>query len=431
MSPRSGYTLPVFACAAAVAALQQIKHGRTLDRVSIDLLEPPEIVEIAIEQVAELKPGSALAITRSDPGDNLDITRNTPIWALVESGVEIAGAGLAKDSQPKQDILVQNPPVPEPEVGTDSPAITPNPPISKIIGTQDDAPKITIVGGEGIGKIVDSACIPNSDFQIPNSPTKPAIYAYAQRLLYANLERSLAPGETIQVTIILPEGRKLAERTSNAAFGVVDGLSLLGTTGISQPLSAPGQLDICREQLQTKARQFESLVFCVGENGLDLAPQLGIDRERLVKTANWLGSLLVEAGLQGVKEILLFGYHGKLLKLAGGIFHTHHHLADGRREILTAHCANLGLPTPVLQAIFACPTAEAALKYLRELDVRENSDWVSRVYETIALEIDRRSQEYIYNHSDRQVSVGTVLFDRDRQILVKSETATTILDHLC
>ncbi|MBD2308460.1 cobalt-precorrin-5B (C(1))-methyltransferase [Chroococcidiopsis sp. FACHB-1243] len=405
MSPRSGYTLPVFACAAAVAALQQIKHGRSLDRVSIDLLEPPEIVEIAIEQVAELKPGVALAITRSDPGDNLDITRNTPIWALVELGVGEKRAGGDKGDKGEGGDKGDNTNYQLPITNYQLPTTT-------------HPQNIIINGGEGIGRIVDTG-------------DRPAIYAYAQRLLYANLERSLAPGETIQVTIILPEGRKLAERTSNAAFGVVDGLSLLGTTGISQPLSAPGQLDVCREQLQTKARQFESLVFCVGENGLDLAPQLGIDRERLVKTANWLGSLLVEAGLQGVKEILLFGYHGKLLKLAGGIFHTHHHLADGRREILTAHCANLGLPINVFQAIFACPTAEAALKYLRELDVRENSDWVSRVYETIALEIDRRSQKYIYNHSDRQVSVGTVLFDRDRQILVKSETATTILDHLC
>ncbi|PSM47656.1 cobalt-precorrin-5B (C(1))-methyltransferase [Chroococcidiopsis sp. CCALA 051] len=425
MSPRSGYTLPVFACAAAVAALQQIKHGRSLDRVLIDLLEPPEIVEIAIEQVAELKPGMALAVTRSDPGDNLDITRNTPIWALVELGVGEKRAGGDKgdkgeggDKGDKGDNTNYQLPTTNYQLPT----------TNYQLPTTTHPQNIIINGGEGIGRIVNDSSIPNSEFRIPNSP---AIYAYAQRLLYANLERSLAPGETIQVTIILPEGRKLAERTSNSAFGVVDGLSLLGTTGISQPLSAPGQLDICREQLQTKARQFESLVFCVGENGLDLAPQLGIDRERLVKTANWLGSLLVEAGLQGVKEILLFGYHGKLLKLAGGIFHTHHHLADGRREILTAHCANLGLPTNVLQAIFACPTAEAALKYLRELDVRENSDWVSRVYETIASEIDRRSQEYIYNHSDRQVSVGTVLFDRDRQILVKSETATTILDHLC
>jgi cobalt-precorrin-5B (C1)-methyltransferase len=300
-----------------------------------------------------------------------------------------------------------------PEIPVTQPTISSNPP------RWESKPKnIIINGGEGIGRIVDA-------------DDKPAIYAYAQRLLYANLERSLTPGETIQVTIILPEGRQLAKRTSNAAFGVVDGLSLLGTTGISQPLSAPGQLDICREQLQAKARQFESLVFCVGENGLDLAPQLGIDRQRLVKTANWLGSLLVEAGLQGVKEILLFGYHGKLLKLAGGIFHTHHHLADGRREILTAVCANLGLPTSVLQAIFACPTAEAALKYLRDLDVRENSDWVNRIYQAIALEIDRRSEAYIYNHSDRHVIVGSILFDRDRQIVVKSKTAATILGHLC
>ena len=410
MSPRSGYTLPVFACAAAVAALQQLKHGRSPASVTLDLLEPPEIVEIAIEQVAGIKSGLALAVTRSDPGDNLDITRNTPIWALVEWGVGSRESGVGSRGRIHNSQFTinsasnyqlpttnyQNPPIPE------------SPKTKNII----------INGGEGIGRIVDAG----------NSP---AIYAYAQRLLYANLERSLAPGETIQVTIILPEGKQLAERTSNAAFGVVDGLSLLGTTGISQPLSAPGQLDICREQLQTKARQFESLVFCVGENGLDLAPQLGIDRERLVKTANWLGSLLVEAGLQGVKEILLFGYHGKLLKLAGGIFHTHHYLADGRREILTAHCANLGLPTAALQAIFACPTAEAALKYLREFDVKAGSDWVIRVYKAIALEIDRRSQEYIYNYSDRRVTVGTVLFDRDRQILVKSKTAATILSHLC
>jgi cobalt-precorrin-5B (C1)-methyltransferase len=393
MPPRSGYTLPVFACAAAVAALQQLKHGRSPSSVSIDLLEPPEIVEIAIEQAARLNPGMALAVTRSDPGDNLDITRNTPIWALVTWGVG-------------EEFTIHNS------------QFTINSRTTHHAPRTTPSKNIIINGGEGIGRIVDAG-------------DRPAIYAYAQRLLHINLERSLAPGETIQVTIILPEGKQLAERTSNAAFGVVDGLSLLGTTGISQPLSAPGQLEICREQLQTKARQFESLVFCVGENGLDLAPQLGIDRERLIKTANWLGSLLVEAGLQGVKEILLFGYHGKLLKLAGGIFHTHHHLADGRREILTAHGANLGLPTAVLQKVFTCPTAETALKYLRELDVREGSDWVSRVYEAIALEIDRRSQEYIYNHSDRHVSVGTILFDRDRQILVETKTAATILSHLC
>src|SRR4028119_1907475 len=134
-------------------------------------------------------------------------------------------------------------------------------------GESAQAEQVRLLGGEGIGRQL-------------NADSKPAIYGYAERLLQENLRRQLVTGEKVQVTIILPEGRQLAERTSNAAFGVVEGLSLLGTTGISQPLSAPGQLEAYREELQEKASQLKdreesslspTLVFCVGENGLDLA----------------------------------------------------------------------------------------------------------------------------------------------------------------
>ena len=368
--PRSGYTLPVFTCAAAIAALHWLRHRQPIQSVLVDLIEPAQIVEIPIEQVAGLHEGMALAITRSDPGDNLDLTRNTPIWTLVEWGGAASGEAIA------------------------------------------------IEGGEGIGRMVDAS-------------DKPAIYAYAQQLLQKNLGRLLEAGEKIQVTIILPFGRRLAERTSNAAFGVVEGLSLLGTTGISQPLSAPNQLDAFREELQRKASCFDCLVFCVGENGLDLAQQIGINTEQLLKTANWLGPMLVEAGIQDVKAILLFGYHGKLIKLAGGIFHTHHHLADGRLEILTAHCAQLGLPTPVLKTVFGSSTAEAALKYLRDLDDATDSDWVNQLYSAITDAIDQRSQDYIFNNSEHRVTVGSILFDRDRQIIIKSKTGSTLLAQLC
>ncbi|MUL36474.1 cobalt-precorrin-5B (C(1))-methyltransferase CbiD [Gloeocapsopsis dulcis] len=362
----SGYTLPVFACAAAIAALHWLHKKQVMTSVDVNLIYPAEIVEIPIEQVSGIHQG-ALAITRSDPGDNLDLTRNTPIWALVEQ-------------------------------------------------CDREGQAIAIRGGEGIGKL--------------STTGEAAIYSYAQQLLQENLTQLLQPGEKITVTIILPEGKQLAERTSNAAFGVVEGLSLLGTTGIAQPLSAPGQLEAFREELQTK-RHFDCLVFCIGENGLDLATRLGIDTHRLVKTANWLGPLLVEAAVQQVAAILLFGYHGKLMKLAGGIFHTHHHLADGRREILTAYAANVGLPTPVLQTLFTSSTAEAALKYLREVDIQEGSNWVNLVYGAIAHSIDQRAQEYIFKQCTRQLQVGSVLFDRDRQIIVKSEIGSTLLTHLC
>jgi cobalt-precorrin-5B (C1)-methyltransferase len=374
---RSGYTLPVFATASAIAALQCLQKCRLSAQsiVSVNSIDPPQQLEIPIEQVALIQAGMALGITRSDPGDNLDLTRDTPIWAVVEW------------ADPTQ------------------------------------VEKIALLGGEGVGKQ-------------SNLDDLPAIYSYARRLLEANLAPLLAAAQKIRVTIILPEGRVLATRTSNAAFGVVEGLSLLGTTSISQPLSAPGQLAACLAELRSKwqgrkAGEDAPLVFCIGENGLDLAQKMGIDRERIIKTANWLGPLLAAAGELGVPKLLLFGYHGKLIKLAGGIFHTHHHLADGRLEILLAAAARAGLPAPQLSGVFELETAEAVLQYLRTTDATEGSNWVAKIYGYLNARIDARSQTYIYTQSQRSVSVGSILFDRQRQVIATSATGSALLTQLC
>jgi cobalt-precorrin-5B (C1)-methyltransferase len=380
----TGYTLPVFACAAALAALRCLREGiQSLESVSVNLLEPQITAEIPIEQASVLKTGTALGVTRSDPGDNLDLTRNTPVWAMVELARECDGERVRESESP----MVR------------------------------ESEQIVIQGGEGIGRHTVGGGA--------------AIYDYAMRLLRSNLSRELAPSEKITVTLILPSGRQLATRTSNEAFGVVEGLSLLGTTGISQPLSTPGQLEVYREQLQEKAQLFDCLVFCIGENGLDLARQLGINPSRLVKTANWLGPLLVEAGYQGVQSILLFGYHGKLMKLAAGIFHTHHHLADGRREILTAYCAKARMPADACSAIFAAATAEDALGQLRALDAQTGSNWVDRIYGDIARQIDLRSSDCIFTHTNLRIPVGSVMFGRDRKIIVKSDIGDTFLTQIC
>jgi cobalt-precorrin-5B (C1)-methyltransferase len=373
---RSGYTLPVFATASAIAALQCLQKSPLSAQsvVSVNSIEPPQQLEIPIEQVALIQPGMALGITRSDPGDNLDLTRDTPIWAVVEWAP-----------------------------------------------TQVET--IALLGGEGVGKQ-------------SNLDNLPAIYSYARRLLEANLAPLLAPAQKIRVTIILPEGRVLATRTSNAAFGVVEGLSLLGTTSISQPLSAPGQLEDCLVELKSKWEgraegEDAPLVFCIGENGLDLAQKMGIDRDRIIKTANWLGPLLAAAGGLEVPKLLLFGYHGKLIKLAGGIFHTHHHLADGRLEIAIAAAARMGLPSAQLSGLFELETAEDVLQYLRTIDASEGSSWVARIYGYLTDRIDARSQTYIYSQSQRLVSVGSVLFDRQRQIIATSATGSALLTQLC
>ncbi len=389
----------MFACAGAIAALRVLAKPSAPQpsppAITFNLLNPDAMATIAIDQVAPLSATTALAMTHSDPGDNLDLTRNTPIWSLVELD-----------------------PVGQTEA-------------------------MAIAGGEGIG--------------IQQEGSGPAaIYRYAQQLLRHHLETE-RKGHRVRVTVILPEGRALAERTSNAAFGVVEGLSLLGTGGIAQPLSAPDQLEIFRQQLRAKAAQFQHLVFCIGENGLALAPTLGFPEERLVKTANWLGPLLVEAGMQGVKDITLLGYHGKLIKLAGGIFHTHHHVADGRQEILTAIASTQGLPHELLKQLYDSATLEAGLALLRAHTPPHHRDEplfvptmptsaliptpvptptpaptpTEQVYGAIAQRIDQRATDYIRKHCGEQTvatQVGSILFDRQRQVIIRSIAAVAQLE---
>jgi len=359
-SPRPGYTLPVFAAASAVAALKCLNGEQQIESVSLDLIDPAQTVQVAIAEVSRIRPGMALGISHSDPGDNLDLTRYTPIWALVET-----------------------------------------------VPRTDSEDQIEIVGGEGIGKQAENE-------------GKAAIYRYARQLLHHNLHPQLSPDQPIRVTLVLPEGRSLAKRTSLEAFGVVEGLSLLGTTGISQPLSSPEQLSQFRQILQEKAPQCDRLFFCLGENGLALAQQKGIDPQQIVKTANWLGPMLAEAGAQQIKEIVLWGYHGKLIKLAGGIFHTHHDLADGRLEILTAYAMKVGLPGEKLTQLFSSKTVQEGLEQLRQWEQESGEPWVERVYGEIVTQIDRRSEAYILKQTQQPVQVRSVLFDRDRQIILQS-----------
>lgn len=357
----SGYTLPVFATASTIASLQYLQNNYTPNQVEIDLIKPDKKVSIYIEQIAKLNNNQALAITRSDPGDNLDLTRNTPIWSMV--------------------------------------TLTPN-----------HETKLIIEGGEGVGKIVDLG-------------GKSAIYSYAQNLLEKNILDNLKSPSIVDVKIILPEGKKLAERTSNSAFGVVEGLSLLGTTGISQPLTSKEQLELYQQELLNKAKNFDNLVFCIGENGLDLAVKLGFNSEQIVKTANWLGSMLVTASFAQLKSIILLGYHGKLIKLAGNIFHTHHHLADGRLEILTAICTNFDLPKIIINNIFNAETTESALTILQDFDRNNSTNFTQEIYQFMANRIENNSQNYIKKHSDYNITIGAILFGRNRQIIVEGYNA--------
>lgn len=346
---RTGYTLPVFAVAAAKAALLVLTDISS-QTVQLDDLKLGEIT-IAIAQCAKIDPHTALAITVSDPGDNLDLTAGTPVWAWVRLEQNL-------DQEPREQLILE--------------------------------------AGEGLGRTQDGI---------------PAIYRFARSLAEANLLPLIKQGYTARVRFILPEGRLLAERTSNQAFGVLEGLSLLGTSAISQPLSAEEKLEDLRADLQTKAPQNQHLVFCIGANSHQVALNLGFTESQIVQTSNWIGAMLVEAGLLRVKKITLIGYHGKLLKLAGGIFNTSSHLADARIEILTHAAVHADLPMPLIKQIMRSPTAEAVHKLLLQNGCAQS------VFSYLTEQINRRAINYVRKYAEQEIEINTVLCDRASQVI--------------
>jgi len=343
---KSGYTLPVFAIAAAKAAIFAI-HKNISTSAELDLLDSG-FGEVAIAQSAIIDENTALAIAISDPGDNLDLTAGTPVWAWVK--LESVGAE-----------------------------------------------RIILEAGEGLGKTASG---------------EPAIYQLAKNLAEVNLLPLISDHLTARIRFILPEGRNLAKRTSNAAFGILEGLSLLGTSAISKPLSVEDKLAEFRADLQAKAVNSDQIAFYIGANGYQVAQTLGFPPSQLVQTANWVGAMLVEAALLGINSITLIGYHGKLLKLAGGIFNTSSHLADARIDILVRAAVHEELPFALIQEIESLPTAEAVHKLLIE------HGYDRPIFQYLTEQITQRATAYIQKYTDRQIEIKTILCDRLGHLVV-------------
>lgn len=343
----------MFAVAAAKAALLHASDRAVGATVSLDLL--PGEAAIAIESVARLSDRVALGITRSDPGDGLDLTRHTPIWARVE--------------------LVD----------------------------KGDRP-LVLEAGEGLGR---------------TEAGEPAIYRFARSLFEANLQPLIPADKTAMVRAILPEGKALARRTSNEAFGIVEGLALLGMSGIAQPLTAAEKLDEFRQDLRHKVRYSDRLAFCLGSNGLQVATRSGIPARCIVMTANWVGAMLAEAGALGARSVLLVGYHGKLIKLAGGIFHTSSHLADAKREILSAAALQTGGEAEEARRILAAATADEARVAL--------GDRAELVFAFVAEQVSAKARSYVSKYADETIEIGTLLFDRSGQQVSRDRSADALL----
>ena len=344
----------MWVAAAACAATQVLLGDPAPARVSLQIPGESEPRSVPVQTASCIRDGAqALAISVCDPGPGLDLTRGLEIWVHACWGPAHQGW-------------------------------------------------LTLKAGAGVGRLETDGSL--------------CISGFARDLLECNLRNLVPSGQCLELEVVLPRGRALAQRTSNAAFGVVEGLALIGTQAEVQASASPDQLQSALVRLRTlvEASDFEGrLTLVIGENGLDLARSLHLSAHQpQLKAGNWVGPLLVAAAEAGVQELLLFGYHGKLVKLAGGIFHTHHHLADGRLEVLVAQGVRQGLPGDRLRGLLAAASLEEAFRWLADQD----RDQAAALWQSVAAAVEERGLAYLTRYGCSGMGVGAALFNRQRQL---------------
>ena len=225
---------------------------------------------------------------------------------------------------------------------------------------------ITIDGGPGVGRVT----LPGLD----QPPGAAAINRVPRAMIAAEVEAVRAAcGETggLAVTICVPGGEQLAQKTFNPHMGIAGGISILGTTGIVEPMSERALLDtIALDLRQAAARGETRVILTPGHYGEAFLQALGPAPVPVVCCSNFIGDALDEAAVQGFTQVLLVGHAGKLVKLAGSVMNTHSRTADCRAELLCAHAAVCGADTKTCRALMTTPTVDAALDVLDKAGLR-------------------------------------------------------------
>lgn len=251
--------------------------------------------------------------------------------------------------------------------------------------------KIHIRGGKGVGTVTKRG------LQVPIGQS--AINPVPQQMIQRAV-REVFPVEEIEVWIEVPDGERIALQTLNPRLGILGGISILGTTGIVRPMSEDAfKNSILPELDQAIAYEHQTLILTPGHYGFRTASEkLGVPTEAIIQTSNFIGFILEEAAYRKIENVILLGHIGKLIKVAGGIFHTHNRVADARMEILVAHAALQGIPLERLKRLSEFPTTEGA--------AMELMSWGEQsIIHKLAALASKRAMEHVQG----SLKVGTVL----------------------
>ena len=318
---RYGFTTGSCAAAAAAAACYMLLTGRKKEEMTI--LTPKGISYTAKLVDISINESSAACAIVKDGGDDPDITTGAHIVA--------EAAFLQKESLQKDKT--------------------------------DAVQQIIIRGGKGVGRVTK----PGLD-----QPVGEAAINHVPREMIEKEVRRICElcdyNGKLQVTISVPEGEEIAQKTFNPRLGITGGISILGTSGIVEPMSSQALLDTIQVELrQKKAMGQQMIAVTPGNYGLDFMKEaFAYDLDKSVKCSNFIGNTIDMAAETGFCGMLLTGHIGKLVKVSGGIMNTHSKEGDCRMELLAAAALKSGGSKTQALEILEAVTTEEGIRILQE-----------------------------------------------------------------
>lgn len=276
---------------------------------------------------------------------------------------------------------------------------------------------ITVDGGEGVGRVTKKGLKQQIGEAAINPVPRKMI---EEQLKTAASDYSYDGG--LKAVISVPMGIQIAKKTFNPRLGIEGGISILGTTGIVEPMSEQALIDTISVELDVrKAQNEEFIIVTPGNYGQDfLRDNLGIAVDKCVKCSNFIGDTIDMCIEKGFKSMLLVGHIGKLSKLGCTIYNTHSRYADGRMEAFALCAALCGTEREVLENILGCITTDAALEILKKEGIFD---------ETIKM-LEKRIDRSLKLRAKGSIEIGMITFSEEYGILCKTENADNMLEKL-
>lgn len=278
---------------------------------------------------------------------------------------------------------------------------------------------IIIDGGTGIGRITKPGLEqPEGAAAINSVPRKMIKQAALEELENAGLESGL------KIIISSPEGEELAKKTFNPRLGIKGGISILGTSGITEPMSEKALIDTIYIEMKQKKSQYkykEVLLISPGNYGRNFAMETwGINLEQGLKCSNFIGETLDMAFMLGFKKILFIGHIGKLIKIAAGIMNTHSKVADARMETLCSCAVLAGCNIETACNILQCTTTDEVIHIL------ERQNILNKTMDIMLGKILANMK----NRTENQIEIEVIVFSNQAGTLAMSSKASEFIKML-